>query len=601
MKKITSLLTIFAMSTFVFGQNSTIKKATLSVKKNTTVIGKNISNNINNNSTSRSVVWSDDFSTPSNWTKTSSVGAGLWTIGTIGPVGAYKIDTIASTTHANGFALFDSDDDCSGNQVANITTANPINCSANPAVILKFQQQYRRFYDSTFVFISNNNTTWVKYPVNASLTNNDFCLGNPEVVKVNITPTAGGQATVYVRFQFYSPTALGSAAGCGYSWMVDDVSIEDQPANDIVLGTTFFGEYSRIPNGHQAPITMGAAMSNSGAATQTNVTLSATVNNTAFTGSSTPVASMVTNQIDTVAITTQFTPGAIGSYAFAFAATQAETDANPGDNTSKDTIKVTANTFARDNYKYTGDGTWNAGDAYKMGNLFTAVVNTAAVSVNFVLQGNTTPGSIISVKLYDDSLVNVLASSNPYTILNSDIASGAGVNPTSVTLPFTTAATLAAGSSCIAVVEFLNASGTDTVVLATGTDIAQPSQTSFLYDTPTTTWFTISSTPMVRLLIDNNVGINEVNNSNGIKLFQNQPNPFNKTSVISYEIENNATVALTIFDVTGKKVAEQNEGNQNAGKHSLNFNAEHLSAGVYYYSLTAGEKATSTMKMVVIK
>ncbi len=88
---------------------------------------------------------------------------------------------------------------------------------------------------------------------------------------------------------------------------------------------------------------------------------------------------------------------------------------------------------------------------------------------------------------------------------------------------------------------------------------------------------------------------------NGVKLGQNSPNPFSNISVITYELEKSASVALSVYDVTGKKVAEQNEGNQNKGQHTINVNAENLPAGVYYYSLTVGKHATSTMKMVVIK
>ena len=88
---------------------------------------------------------------------------------------------------------------------------------------------------------------------------------------------------------------------------------------------------------------------------------------------------------------------------------------------------------------------------------------------------------------------------------------------------------------------------------------------------------------------------------NGVKLGQNSPNPFSNATIIKYELQNSASVSVSIYDITGKKVAEQNEGNQNAGKHNINFNAQNLSAGVYYYSLTAGKNTTSVMKMVVIK
>ncbi|MES2592436.1 MAG: T9SS type A sorting domain-containing protein [Bacteroidota bacterium] len=601
MKKITSLLTIFAIGSLAFGQGS-VQKKTLPLKKNTTVTNK-INNSSNENIADRAVIWSDDFSVSTNWVKASTAGAGLWTISTTGPSGAFDITPINSTTKANGFALFDSDLDCSHNQVANITTATPINCSTNPAVVLKFQQQYRRFDDSTFVFISNNGTTWVKYPVNTTLNNNDYCDGNPENMTINITATAGGQATVYVRFQFYSPSSLGAGAGCGYSWMIDDVSIEDQPSNDILLSSVYFGEYSRIPDGQQAPITLGAGIENVGAAAQTNVVLSATVNTTLFTGTSAPIASLPIGQTDTIAITNQFTPGAIGNYVVKFAAQQTQTDANPGNNiTTGDTIKVTANTYARDNYTYEGLGSWNgAGEAFELGNWYSIVTNTYALSATFVLQGGSFPGSIVSVKLYDTSLTTVLASSNPYAILASDIPTSYGPNPKSITLPFTSPAALTADNDYLAVVEFLNDSGTDTIVIATGTDIIQPSQTTYLYDTPTSTWFTLASTPMIRLNVAVNVGINEVANVNGVTVLQNQPNPFDNLTTINYEMSKNAAVTLTVYDITGKKVAEQFEGNKNAGKHSISFKADNLSEGVYYYTLKADGNTTPAMKMVVIK
>lgn len=95
------------------------------------------------------------------------------------------------------------------------------------------------------------------------------------------------------------------------------------------------------------------------------------------------------------------------------------------------------------------------------------------------------------------------------------------------------------------------------------------------------------------------VGINEF--INGVKVYQNAPNPCSSFSAISYELENNAVVALSVYDITGKKIAEQFEGQQGAGAHTLKFNAENLSAGVYYYSLQVGENSTSAMKMVVVK
>ncbi|HOH84692.1 MAG TPA: hypothetical protein PLI16_08790, partial [Bacteroidales bacterium] len=112
----------------------------------------------------KAVIWQNDFSVPANWTIAHNTGTtGDWVIGTGGPSGSYAIDPIASTTAANGFALFDSDLLCSGNQIANITTATSFSCAGHPNVKLSFQEMYRRYYDSTFVYVSNNGTTWTKF------------------------------------------------------------------------------------------------------------------------------------------------------------------------------------------------------------------------------------------------------------------------------------------------------------------------------------------------------------------------------------------------------------------------------------------------------
>jgi hypothetical protein len=79
------------------------------------------------------------------------------------------------------------------------------------------------------------------------------------------------------------------------------------------------------------------------------------------------------------------------------------------------------------------------------------------------------------------------------------------------------------------------------------------------------------------------------------------PNPFNSVSDINYELKEKTQVSLSVYDVTGKKVAEENEGTQTSGLHVIKFSASNLSAGVYYYSLTVGTNVTASKKMIVIK
>jgi hypothetical protein len=87
---------------------------------------------------------------------------------------------------------------------------------------------------------------------------------------------------------------------------------------------------------------------------------------------------------------------------------------------------------------------------------------------------------------------------------------------------------------------------------------------------------------------------------NKFQLSQNYPNPFNPSTIIRYELPKNELVTMTIYNLLGQKVAELINEKQNAGTHEVNFNANRLSSGVYFYSITAGT-FTSTKKMLLLK
>lgn len=194
------------------------------------------------------ILWSSDFSNPADWVISNQAGnSDNWVIGTTGPSGSFAIPAIASTSAANGFALFDSDLLCSGNQIADLTMANSVDCSAEPAVMVKFEQFYRRYDDSCIVFVSVDNTNWTAFPVNYTLANNDFVGNpatgtNPTITTVDISSVAANQATVWVRFEFYSPSTFvgpAGAPGCAYAWMIDDVSIETPPPSTAFWSDDF--------------------------------------------------------------------------------------------------------------------------------------------------------------------------------------------------------------------------------------------------------------------------------------------------------------------------------------------------------------------------
>jgi hypothetical protein len=88
------------------------------------------------------------------------------------------------------------------------------------------------------------------------------------------------------------------------------------------------------------------------------------------------------------------------------------------------------------------------------------------------------------------------------------------------------------------------------------------------------------------------------------ELFQNNPNPFNPSTRIQYNLEKAARVSLKVYNLLGNQVASLVEGPQDAGSYTVTFNADkgtlRLASGVYFYRLEAGT-FISTKKLVIMK
>jgi surface protein len=89
------------------------------------------------------------------------------------------------------------------------------------------------------------------------------------------------------------------------------------------------------------------------------------------------------------------------------------------------------------------------------------------------------------------------------------------------------------------------------------------------------------------------------------KLHNAYPNPFNPTTTIKYDLPEDAMVSITIYDVMGRRVKSLVNRDQTAGYRSANWDAtnnvgEPVSAGMYIYTIQAGEYR-KTKKMVLLK
>ena len=121
--------------------------------------------------------------------------------------------------------MFDSDAlGASGdNQWANVTSNTGVNCSIYEAVSIRFQDNYRKFYDSTLMYISTDNfVTSTRYVLHPDYANNNWT-GNPLNNSIDISSAAAGKTNVKVRFTYRSTQDMDPNAGWAYAWQIDDV------------------------------------------------------------------------------------------------------------------------------------------------------------------------------------------------------------------------------------------------------------------------------------------------------------------------------------------------------------------------------------------
>ena len=78
----------------------------------------------------------------------------------------------------------------------------------------------------------------------------------------------------------------------------------------------------------------------------------------------------------------------------------------------------------------------------------------------------------------------------------------------------------------------------------------------------------------------------------------NVPNPFNAITEIRYSLPQAGNISLKVYNVLGEEIATLFDGQQSAGKHTLNFDGTSLSRGVYMYKLKAGD-VTKVKTMVI--
>jgi len=98
------------------------------------------------------------------------------------------------------------------------------------------------------------------------------------------------------------------------------------------------------------------------------------------------------------------------------------------------------------------------------------------------------------------------------------------------------------------------------------------------------------------IFIDNN----EIVNNAELKLYQNQPNPFNGFTTIGFDLPDAGAVELRVYDLSGKSITTI-QRDFDKGYQEINIDGQLFSSqGIYYYQLKS-DFGTATRKMFFVE
>jgi hypothetical protein len=569
---------------------------------------------------------------PTGWTAGSvGVPAGAtWKWRMTATTGAYSIGVINSTTASNGWMVYDSD-----SIGAAYPTANPFegwlqspsySCVGHSTVQLAFQEHFRRFNDSCFVDVSNNNgVNWTRFPVTANnnISSNSYLQSNPYTAKINITSVAANQPNVIIRFWYKCSIAQG-----GYNWIVDDMTLSELDPVDMSLnnagiimtdgagGITSFGS---IPLQLVDTVIPVATVSNDGSTAPANIAVNAKI----FNGTSqvynqtNTLSSLATGFQDSIVEFPTYVPTSIGNYTATFSINPTG-DVSPGNNDDTTDFSVTQYIYDRfgnnvqgSYYVHRPAGGGNIESSFSVGTAYTIPVNKedSLYTVEVAFSNSTTVGSKVVANIYkfQSSTWTLVANTVEKTLTAADISPASGITFTKLPIvgalsPFK----MDAGDYAVVVVG--NGIPAASTVLVLYSNEATPEFYDILHGIGDTSLndgitgfassglpFSMSGAPLIRLNMEKPLGVNDVN---ALSFVGNAyPNPAKTQVMIPFTTSEAAEVNVTIANTLGQTVKSTNAGKYTANqKGKVVFSVSDLSSGVYFYTVEAnGQRITKRM------
>jgi hypothetical protein len=309
-----------------------------------------------------------------------------------------------SLTAANGFVIFNSEDNGEVPHDVFLSAINPVNCVGRKNIYLRFENQYA-FYSPPSqsvaqVGISFDGTTYTYTTVLTDVASNNVS-ATRQIVTLAL-PEATGKEKVFVRFRW--------KGNYEYAWRIDDVALFEgnpQPARDLVVSAPILPESFAVPVSQVQEVPFVATVSNKGTLAQPKVKFSVKVissNGQSFNADTT-LLNLKSGLVDTFSIPKIFIPRDTGSYATQYLVSSDSTDEIPSDNSLVSNFLVTKNLFSKD------DGILSSatqpavvnGDIWEAGNYYyikKAGFDAYEASFSVASNGNAHQGKSVSLLLY---------------------------------------------------------------------------------------------------------------------------------------------------------------------------------------------------------
>ena len=304
-----------------------------------------------------------------------------------------------------------------------------------------------------------------------------------------------------------------------------DLTYEKLPLSQA-QGLTFYNEFNNIASFHHTGIYV-------------NLKIIDPNNDTVYDYSSNPIT-VASQSIKSSEITVPFSATIAGTYTFIYVMFQDSLDAIPGNNTITTSLNVSNYLMQRDNGITTGPG--NSGGTqgyYEIGNWMAILEPATITSASVVVDATAEVGAMLFFTLYDINR-NYLVSTENYEITADDIGD-------TITLYFTQPHAI---SSWDYVIVTAGSFGSKKMVV----QMAQPSPgINSYYINDSYTWYYITTTPMVRINLDEPAFIEANVSQISWAMF---PNP--TSSHVIVKIEDNEIHEIRVSDLTGKLIYSEN-------------------------------------------